>query len=302
MRIIKNNIITKQSDELKMLILSDLHIYNYKTIKKLNNIQKYLNANKYDIVCLVGDIIDSTNMLTLENDTYEKLLDFIQYLGTYAKTFIVYGSHDISYRNYKKWIWECDFKTFKDKFLSKISKYKGVKVLENETVDLGNGYTISGFNPSFNYAYTKNFKKVLIDEGGYEFLNSLNPRNTNIFLCHYPNVITELSNTKYLNKVDIAVSGHNHNGMTQLKVFPLEKFLNFFKQNNRGIITPSKSFKLKDTIKVRGNIKINDKTTLIINPAVTSLANCTRFLKTFDCLFYSGATEIKFIPSKELDN
>jgi len=299
MKIIKNNFYTDQNKSLKILVLSDLHIYNEKSIKILNNIKNYLNKNKYDVVCLVGDIIDSTNMLSFEKNTYEKLLEFIEYLGNYAKTYIVYGSHDISYRNYKKRKWEEDFKTFKSKFLNKISKYKGIKILENETMCIDDGYTISGFNPSFKYANTKNDEEIFIKEGGFEFLKKLNHNNTNIFLCHYPNVVMKLFDKGYLDNVDLSISGHNHNGMTQLKVFPLEKILNSLKQNNRGIITPSKSLRLNNTNILRGNVKLNNRTTLIINPSITSLAKCTGLLNNFNCLFYSGATEINFIPEKE---
>jgi len=299
MKIIENSFENNKSN-LKLLVLSDLHIIDKKSLKKINIIKKYLNKNKYDVICLVGDIIDSTNIFQ-NNEIYNKLLEFIKYLGSNSKTYIVYGSHDISLRDYKNNIWIEDYKTFKHKFIDIVSKYENVKILENEILDINKFYSISGYNPSFKYAYSKDSKNNLLQEGDFSYLKKLDKNKTNIFLCHYPNAVIELSNKNILNNIDVSISGHNHNGMVQIKIFPLEKLLNIFKQNNRGIITPTKSFKLKETSNLRGNIKLKNKNILIINPSVTSLAKCAGILHNFDCLFYVGGTKIDFNDLKALD-
>lgn len=299
MKIIRN-IIENSKGNLKLLALSDLHIIDNQSLKKIKQLKKHLQNNKYDIICLVGDIIDSTNIFE-NKKIYNALLDFIKYLGEFTKTYIVYGSHDISFRDYKNNIWIEDYISFKKYFIDVVSKYKNIKILENESIDLNNKYTISGFNPSFKYAHSKNNYEILKKEGGYNFLKKIDKNKTNIFLCHYPNVVMNLVNENILNNFDISISGHNHNGMTQIKIFPFEKILNIFNQNNRGIITPTKSFKLKDTKLLRGNIKLNDRNALLINPSVTSLAKCTSILHYFDWIFYAGATEIIFNKAKSLD-
>jgi len=300
MKINKNIIFTKEKEKLNLFVLSDLHIYDNRSLKKLKKIKTFLNNKEYDVICLVGDIIDSTNILDKNNKIYQELINFIQFLGTKAKTYIVYGNHDVSSYNYKLRKRKDDINRFYDVLAKDLKSIKNIKLLDNQVVQLKEGYTISGFNPRINYDY-KNGEDEFFYEN-IDFTKKINPKNFNILLCHYPNVINELINERKIKNIDVGISGHNHNGMTQLKFFPVETILNIFNQKNRGIITPKKSFKLSKTKFLRGKMKLNDKTTLIINPAVTSLSNCAGFLHKFDNLFYCGATEINFIPEKGLDN
>lgn len=297
-------ILTKETEGLKVLVLSDLHIFTENDIKKVELLLDKIKSNNYDAIYLVGDIIDSTNALKLSREVNGRLLELTAFLGHIAPTYIVYGSHDLAHRSiYDSWI--DDEKYFKREFLNKIAGYHNINVLENETKSLkaGTGYTISGINPSLDYAMKTpdgNERILLHEIDKYEFLTKLDPTNTNTLLCHYPQAIMSLYNAKILKNIDLSVAGHNHNGCTQFKFIPVELFLNLFRQNNRGLITPGKSLNLKDTEKLRGSIELGENSKLLINPAFKTFASCTGKLEKLDWMFYRGYSEIEYVPEENL--
>jgi len=145
-----------------------------------------------------------------------------------------------------------------------------------------------------------NEKRLLREKDRYEFLANLSPDKTNTVLCHYPQAIMSLYNAGILKNANLSVTGHNHNGCTQFKFIPVEFFLNIFRQNNRGLITPGKSINLEDTKNLRGNIELGDNSMLLINPAFKTFAACTGKLEKLDWMFYRGYSEIEYIPEDKL--
>lgn len=298
-------ILTKATHGLKVLVLSDLHIFSQKDIITVENLLEELKNNNYDAIYLVGDIIDATNILNWDNVS-GRLLELMSFLGHIAPTYIVYGSHDLAYRTTsKKNPWLKDEVTFKERFLDKIAGFNGINVLENETktLDANKEYTISGINPSLDYAMTTpdgNTEILLKEKERYEFLNNLNANQTNTLLCHYPNAVMDLYNHGLLPNVNLSVAGHNHNGCTQFKFIPVEDVLDLFKNYHRGLITPGKSVKPKDTANLRGVTVLDSDSLLLINPSVKTFAACTGPLAKLDWMFYKGYSEIEYIPENKL--
>lgn len=295
----------KKDVEKRYLALSDLHVFTDKDIKKLYGIIKYLEKSEdkgivFDAVFLVGDIIDGTNVLRFNSKATAELIAFIKTLGLYAPTFICYGSHDLAFyfngqleKGENPW---CkDEIAFKERLLDKIVGEKGINILDG-TKDIGDGYTVSVYNPPLEYAMIKpdgDNRYLLQEKLNYDFLRNLNPDNINTLLCHYPNVVRFLFEQGLLENVDLGIAGHNHNGMTQIALLEL------FNRGNKGIITPGKSREAEDTAELKGVVELSDRTSLLINPAYTSLAPCTGILQHADGLFYRGATEINFVPDDE---
>ena len=295
-------IFTKETNGLKALVLSDLHIFNDKEIKSVEDKLITLKNNQYDVIYLVGDILDSTNILYSSEYITGRLIELIAYLGHIAPTYIVYGSHDLAYYDFnQKDHWSPDEEKFKNSFLNLIVRYHNIHVLENETVflDKEKNYTLSGFNPSLAYALKTpdgNLRELMEEKEEYAFLKRLDPNKTNTLLCHYPNVIMSLEETGVLTSIDLSIAGHNHNGVTQIKFFPLEKILNALGETNRGIITPGKSLNFKETEKLRGVLSLSERNTLVINPAFKTFAASSGILEKIDGLFYRGYTEIEYVP------
>lgn len=278
----------------------------------MDRILKEASNKDYDAILLVGDILDQTSALEDEQLT-NKILWFLASLGKILPTYVVYGNHDLGhyFKNLERLVgspWITGEKLFKERFESIVSSMTGVFILNNKTAILDDGYTVSGINPSVNYFSNplENFQ-IILDEIDLSFLTTLDSQSINILMCHYPNVIFELHRLGIfelhrlglLKNVDLCVCGHNHNGCTQLKVFPLEQILNFIGCSNRGLITPNMSMKLGDTKHLRGVVELDDNTNLVINPSIKAFSACSEKLEVLDPLFYRGVSSLEFVPEKE---
>lgn len=290
----------------KILVLSDLHIFSENDLANMDMIIEELKIEKYDAILLVGDITDQTKVLSENEAITNRLLSFIANLGVVAPTYIVYGNHDLgayslSYKKHFGTPWLDEYSIFKEKLNDVIGGYNGVHILDNVTEHIEDGFTISGVNPSIDYVTADSngaFDKI-IDKIDLSFLSNLNSSDINILLCHYPNVIFELHKMGLLNNIDLCVSGHNHNGCSQLKFFPVEEIFNLLGMKNRGFITPSMSLKFRDTKNLRGVVELDERTNLLINPCIKTFSATGNKLELLDGLFYKGATSIEFVPEKE---
>lgn len=300
MKIFKYKFFTTQKENLKALIISDLHILTDKDNYKLLKIINLIKTNKYDCLFIVGDLIDSTNILKNTLVT-NHLIQNLNVISNITPIYLCFGNHDIAEFDYKKnKSWTLNLKDFENKFINILKQNSNIHFLENKPYQIKKGYTLSIINPSFNYTINNadgNEQVLLKEINNFSFLKNLNNNNENILLCHYPNALITLHQKGYLKNIRLSISGHNHNGLTQLKL-PIEALLNLFKQENRGFITPNKSLNFKNTKTLRGKIDLDNSSTLIINPAFTSLSHTSGYLNHFDFLFYQGLTEIEFISQK----
>lgn len=280
---------TTQTQNLKIIVCSDIHIYYPKDIKKLIKISTFVKNHKnLDALFIVGDIFDESKVLKNNNIT-NKIISILKDLSKTVKIYICYGNHDIYYKNKKEWLKNDIFET---KFINIIKNIDNIYVKDNIIYKLKERYTVSIINPK----YEENINASITNDK-YTFLNKLDKNNTNLLLCHYPNVIISLIKNNVLTNIDLGISGHNHNGCTQLKIFPLEKILNKFRLYNQGLITPEKSFKFKNNKYDRGLTKINN-TSLIINPSYTTLSHASGIMQVLNPLFYSGVSIIEFFNNK----
>ena len=293
---------TKQEKGLKALVISDIHYYSNKDNYKLNNIIKELLSNKYDAIYLIGYIIDATNVLDVV-ETKDNLLNFLRILASHLPTYIAFGSHDlVYYLNNENLIWSDDNR-FLELVLEMSLKLDNLYIKINKPLELPNNDTVTIINPNFDYArrtLLKDKTEVITETIlNFSFLNNNDSSITNTLLCHYPEVIFALYKSGLLDYIDLSIAGHTHNGITQLKVFPLENILNLIGQENRGLITPTRSLSLKDTKYLRGLIDFNSKSSLIINPSITTFAPITGSLNRLDKLFYQGASVINYVKEDE---
>lgn len=289
--------------QMRIFVLSDLHIFSEKDIPNINNLIKEVEGEQYDAIFLVGDIVDATAVLKYNSRVTGILLDFIKLLGSLAPTFIAYGKHDLA--DFNKGFdpdWNPDELSFYEEFLDVVAGFKGVNVDANKAYSLKKGHTVSMINPTLQYDFKTpggNPEELMKYVGKYKFLSELNPNFNNILLCHYPNAIITLYQNGLLSNISLGIAGHNHNGMTQ--IVPLEIFLNIIGETNRGLITSGMSMKSSDTKYLRGIVELDSGTNLLLNPAIKTFTPCTGNgnLEKLNCMFYSGASVINYIPEGE---
>lgn len=288
---------------MRILVLSDLHIFSEKDIPNINNLIKEAEGGRYDAIFLVGDIVDATAVLKYNSQVTGILLDFIRLLGSLAPTFIAYGKHDLADfdKNFDP-DWMPDELSFYEEFLDVVAGFSGVNVDANKAYPLKKGHTVSMINPTLKYDLKTpggNPEELMKYSEKYKFLSKLNPNFNNILLCHYPNAIITLYQNGLLSNVSLGIAGHNHNGMTQ--IVPLEIFLNLIGETNRGLITSGMSMKSNDTKYLRGVLELDSGTNLLLNPAIKTFTPCTGNgnLEKLDSIFYKGASVINYIPEEE---
>ena len=296
----------------RFLVLSDLHIGSRKDLKVIEKVNTHIKDRMaklritYDAVFIVGDIVDSTDILGKSGPTYETLLELIYTLSSIAPVYIATGNHDLCSKKRrdraKSYWWKRDNVSFQSRIIDELDDTDHPIIARDGIFDLDDEYQIAIFNPPIEYMLKSpdgNDKYLKKNEHLYSFLKKLKPSKTNILLCHYPNVVRHLQRHGFIENVDLAVCGHTHHGMAQFLF--LEPLLDALGQKNRGLITPGKSIRPKDTAGLRGLIKLDERTRMYINPAVTSLSRNTGLLHIFEPLFYSGCTDIVYAHFDEDD-
>lgn len=290
----------------RFLVISDLHIFYDSDIKLLEDLTEAISKEEYDAIIVAGDIIDATNILTENPYLTSKILDFIKFLGTKSPTFVAYGAHDIE-RYYENNISNCpwiyDAGSFCDKLLDKMASYPNINVKGGIINDIGDNYKIGIINPNLYFGWGLNNREydTIVEQYTYGFLEYLNTMDINTVICHYPAIIFKLQELGLLTNVDLCVSGHSHNGITQFKYLPVEKIFNLIGMKNRGLVpTTTKEFYFTATKHSRGVISLNERTNLVINPTLKTISASKGNFEKFDNLFYKSFTEINYISKDDL--
>jgi len=161
----------------KVLLISDIHIGNFRGEKFIANFVDILNKQNADIIFICGDMFDGTQL------EIDKTANELKKLKANQKIYFVYGNHE----------------TFsKQESVDKIIAKTNFVVLNNE-IDSIDGVNIMGINHT-----------ALHNDSVIKLLHNKNSNgNPTIFLCHEP--MKSIENLNYL-KVDLQLSGHTHNG------------------------------------------------------------------------------------------
>ncbi len=306
MKLYNYEMLTKQTKGLKALVVSDIHYTGLIDNAKLIDILLELDGENYDALFIVGDIIDSTEVLK-EEYSRNFLIDFMKNLGSFIPTYIAYGEHDIAYLEQNnrpnKGLWGSDKITFLRDFLNVIAGFPGIHVAESRAHDLTKGYTVNIINPSAIQAINSiNGKREIFEKAliRCNFLKSLRNRDTNILLCYDPRIALYLYSLGYLNRIDLCLCGYTHGGYVQFKYLPVESFMNLFSKN-KGLVEPIKPAIFEHIDLARGKYDLENGMTMLINPAMTPLPESKGKLSNLNFLFYKSASVINYKPQKELE-
>lgn len=255
-----------KSDEIKILIASDLHLTRECGQKNLNRIMnsKELDYAKLDFIIMPGDLTNDCN--DLEDKDFKKY--FIESLDEFTKgipTVVSYGNHDqMTKHNSDKW--RIGNRKLVEEALGELPNFKLIKNGENvKTPEID----FAAFSPVFSYyeglkedmsIYEKNFF-ANYDESAFK------DDKYSIFLTHEPQSIIKLSEelgSCIQPNTDLVISGHMHNG---LLLNPLHRFA-----KNRGIISPQMELFPKFA---QGEYSV-DETDFIINGPVNTRVETPR--------------------------
>jgi len=184
---ISNELISKNTNDVKILQFSDTHLSEYFNIEDLQKVVDKINEEKPDIVIFTGDLIDHYYNYSYTGNIsqiWEVLSNIKAPLGKYA----VYGNHDYGGGAEK---------VYKD-----IMENSGFITLVNESVILKQyNLNIIGLDDSIFGNLDIEKLNELIDDGFF-----------NIVISHEPDVIDIM--LEY--SIDLFLSGHSHGGQVHI--------------------------------------------------------------------------------------
>lgn len=267
----------KISKDVKLLVFSDIHFSGNNDIKKLEKLLKRVKNYDIDYICIPGDIIDVPNI----NCDY--IINFFTKLGSISPVILSLGNHDIRIK--------CqEYKSYYDnEFWNKINNIDNVYLLNNEKKFFENIY-FYGFTQSFNYyyKYKNENSKLMKDEIIKNRVCENIPNKLSVLLMHSPVCSGDDEIKSEINKYDIVLSGHMHNGI-------VPPILDEIFDNNIGLIAPNKKIFPKNA---RGIIK--DENLKVISSGVTKLSKSAgKIFNKFNFLFPIGINYIE-ISSKNV--
>lgn len=174
-------------ENLKIGLISDLHLGYLYDDKRVEEVVEKLNKMDLDFVCLVGDIFDGDYYTVKNKDNIKSLFKSIKTkYGVYASL----GNHDAgeSYGEIVKFIQESN-----------------IKLLRDEYVQIDNKFILVGRRDSSPI--------VKSDRKREEIIKISNPLNLPVIVMdHQPGNIKE-----YDSNIDLVLCGHTHQG----QFFPL---------------------------------------------------------------------------------
>lgn len=221
----------------KIVLISDMHYYSKKDIKRLNDVLDNIKKINPDYICISGDILDRANV-----HDFDLLIKLLKKLSSITKVIMTLGNHEF-YFNKRKKVYKLN-----DEYINKIKKIENLYFLDNENKIIDNINFIGLILPIKHYMFS--------NESEEEFKNYIKNIKTdkkyyNVLLCHSP---VNISKKEILSKtnVDLVLCGHMHGGV-------VPRFLRFL-FGTKGLVSPQKRLFPKN---VYGNIKVENKNVII---------------------------------------
>lgn len=243
----------KVTDDLKILAISDIHISNLVSFKKIKRIERQFLKEKADYIVFVGDLIDRVEEIN-NSESLFKLRHLLEFSAKVAKTFVVLGNHDYIHRE--------NYSSYKEKISLVIKNIQGITLLDNDVYS-DDELWLMGYTETIKYYRRKNydFKEFYNDFSKHDLLyKNVDKRLPSVALVHSPEFSDDKRCISLLNKYDLIICGHTHDGCVP---FGVGEF-------TRGIISPKKKFFPKN---VRGIRKIGNGY-ILVTGGVIKISKC----------------------------
>ena len=222
----------KIDKDIRIVVFSDIHyVHPGFNTKIFNTLYNEIVYAKPDYICIPGDIVDQASYSNLE-----ELRDFFLNISKVAPVIVTFGNHDNGQG--KAWSWYAVKNVYLREMLDTIPN---LHLLEDSKFKVGN-ICFYGFNPSFDYYETTNESYDKLVEEISDLKVKLDENDYNVLLIHSPyQIYNYLANNpdSELNKCDLVLSGHMHNGT--LPYF-FTHLLNSNFKTNRSLINPVKKW------------------------------------------------------------
>lgn len=176
-------------NELNVVMLSDIHLSHLNNELFLNKIVEIVNRLSPDIVLISGDIVDDKPHILIQRGIGKSLSRLKSKYGVYTST----GNHEFINGSEES---------------ANYLIANGITLIRDSFIKIGDDFIIAGREDISKHNFTGNVRKSLP-----EILDSADKNLPIILLDHTPNKLSDAM----LNKIDLQLSGHTHNG----QMFPL---------------------------------------------------------------------------------
>ncbi len=203
--------------DMKVVLVSDLHIGYSIGIKDIGNMVNLINKENADLVIIAGDIYDNSFDGIQNPDEMIRILKSIKSKnGVYA----VYGNHDVNEKTLAGFTFNYNEKKISLPEMDNLLEKSNIKLLRDETVLINDSLYLIGRRDASKPGDVKSRKSI---EELIENIDKVKP----IFLIdHQPREIKKISN----NGIDLDLSGHTHGG----QLFPLNIIVKLMWKNGNG--------------------------------------------------------------------
>lgn len=255
----------------RIVLITDLHYYCAKDIKRLNKVLEELRNDTFDYICISGDFIDVGMIKDMEI-----FLNWLRQLASLNKVIMSIGGHDIVRDKKDKQYY------YNEELYSQIKKIDNLYLLDNDIyVDENIRFIGLTLPLDFYYKYKENINyfKRFVNNTFDTYVDKYN-----ILLCHTPVPLTRLNNykdIKLLNNIQLVLSGHTHAGIVPLCLRKTFKGRGIFSPSDKSKLFPKNSY---------GLIK-KGKTNIVISSGITK-ASHSNPVPFVDCLFDKEITYI----------
>lgn len=203
-------------EELKIVMISDLHLGNIVNNSRLSNMVERINELQPDIILMAGDIVDDSIKPFIRENMGETLNRLKAKYGVFAST----GNHDYYGGDVEEII--------------KKLEASGIKVLNDEYFEINDSFLVVGREDIAVESYYKRKRSSLC-----EIISDGNKRLPIILIDHTPQNLKEPME----NGVDLQVSGHTHRGQIFPGRYITEKLFEvdwgYLKKDNLNVIVSS---------------------------------------------------------------
>lgn len=294
-----------QTNAIRIVNISDIHFGKKMKVEKVRRAFKLAESLNPNYICLLGDNIDTTNVMDDSNKKKE-FFDLLEYSGTIAPTMVSLADHDQRYA--KEGHIEIDYR---EDLWNSVNELENVHVLNNtwfEDKDVRFlGYTLPSYyyHGKYDLPVRSKCNPSRLDEDVSVLIEDME-ENEDLFirqvlsskkkfsaaLFHSPQNVTNKDVSFYLSGFEHIYSGHMHQGC-------MPPILDDIISSNKGIISPQKTLFPDNS---RGVVRTAYGSLCIINGGITKIhESANMVLQPFNSFFPMHIDVIDIVPKQEND-
>ncbi len=203
--------------DMKVVLVSDLHIGYSIGIKDISNMVNLINKENADLVIIAGDIYDN-NFDGIQNP--DEMIRILKSIKSKNGVYAVYGNHDVNEKTLAGFTFNYNEKKISLPEMDNLLEKSNIKLLRDETVLINDSLYLIGRRDASKPGDVKSRKSI------EELIENIDKEKPIFLIDHQPRELKKISN----NGVDLDLSGHTHGG----QLFPLNIIMKLMWKNGNG--------------------------------------------------------------------